>query len=387
MKYYFPIHLDGGNRGCEGIAKGTAQLLRCEQSQMVGLCTNVLLDEKLGIDDYVSLYPIKKMSFIDKIARHIYGFVVRDINKRKRFNYFLRYHDFLKEITRNDLMLSTGGDMMCYDNNQVIYTNEFLHHRGIKTVLWGCSMGKENLTEEKKETLHNFSLIYTRESLTYNFLKSLDVKNVVCYPDPAFVLQPEKVDLPPEFNKNNVVGINLSNFVLGGYSLNSEFGIQVKILIDFILKETNFNILLIPHVTWADQDDRITANKVSEEINNNRLNILNIDNLNYCQIRYVISQCRFFIGGRTHAIISAYSSCIPSIAIGYSIKSRGIAKDLGLPDNLVVDSKKEIKRNELLDSFLYLIENEQSIKFHLHKVIPDYVKKTYMIRADISKLK
>ena len=24
MKYYFPIHLNGGNRGCEAISKGTA---------------------------------------------------------------------------------------------------------------------------------------------------------------------------------------------------------------------------------------------------------------------------------------------------------------------------------------------------------------------------
>ena len=27
MKIYFPIHFDGGNRGCEAIAKGTALLL------------------------------------------------------------------------------------------------------------------------------------------------------------------------------------------------------------------------------------------------------------------------------------------------------------------------------------------------------------------------
>ena len=27
MKIYFPIHLDGGNRGCEAIAKGTAVIL------------------------------------------------------------------------------------------------------------------------------------------------------------------------------------------------------------------------------------------------------------------------------------------------------------------------------------------------------------------------
>ena len=27
MSYYFPVHIDGGNRGCEAIAKGTAILL------------------------------------------------------------------------------------------------------------------------------------------------------------------------------------------------------------------------------------------------------------------------------------------------------------------------------------------------------------------------
>ena len=27
MRYFFPIHLDGGNRGCEGIAKGTAIII------------------------------------------------------------------------------------------------------------------------------------------------------------------------------------------------------------------------------------------------------------------------------------------------------------------------------------------------------------------------
>ena len=28
MRIFFPIHLDGGNRGCEAIAKGTAILLQ-----------------------------------------------------------------------------------------------------------------------------------------------------------------------------------------------------------------------------------------------------------------------------------------------------------------------------------------------------------------------
>lgn len=63
-------------------------------------------------------------------------------------------------------MLSTGGDMMCYADNEVIYTNEYLYDRRIRTVLWGCSIGEENLTFRKLETLKHFSAIYARESLT-----------------------------------------------------------------------------------------------------------------------------------------------------------------------------------------------------------------------------
>ena len=40
-KFYFPVHLDGGNRGCEGIAKGTAAILGEPKENLIGLCRNV----------------------------------------------------------------------------------------------------------------------------------------------------------------------------------------------------------------------------------------------------------------------------------------------------------------------------------------------------------
>lgn len=39
MKFYFPLHLDGDNRGCEAIAKGTAMLLNVPKENLIGLCT------------------------------------------------------------------------------------------------------------------------------------------------------------------------------------------------------------------------------------------------------------------------------------------------------------------------------------------------------------
>lgn len=59
MKIYFPIHLDGGNRGCEAIAKGTAEILGLPKEQLIGLCRNIELDKRLKVDDYVTLWNQK----------------------------------------------------------------------------------------------------------------------------------------------------------------------------------------------------------------------------------------------------------------------------------------------------------------------------------------
>lgn len=141
-------------------------------------------------------------------------------------------------------MISTGGDMMCYGNNMVNVTNNFLHERGVRTVLWGCSMGEQNYTPEKHETLRNFSLIYARESLSYNFFKNLGLKNVVCLPDPAFVLEPQVTALPSFFGDNEVIGINISPYILKGNNMCSTFGKELKSLLDFIFNETKLYVLL-----------------------------------------------------------------------------------------------------------------------------------------------
>ena len=373
MNFYLPIHLDGGNRGCEAITKATAQILGYSPQEIIALSKNQELDNRLHLGDFVTIVKAPTTSLTFRIHRKLRSILVQDKAKLNHFSYSHYYDPFLNQISSDDVMISTGGDMMCYVNNEVIYTNEELHKRGVKTFLWGCSIGEENLTPEKISTLRHFTKIYARESLTAKVLMDLKLSNVFTFPDPAFILQPEKCELPAAFFRD-VIGLNLSNFILGDFSLNTPFGSEVISLINSILKDTNLNILLIPHVFWANQDDRIIVTLVADYFNfNPRIFILDSDSLNYCQIRYVISKCRYFIGARTHAVISAYSTCVPTIALGYSIKSKGSAKDLELPENLVVDSKKCHKKC-LVNSFEYLVENENQIRQHLMNVMPDYIK-------------
>lgn len=373
MKILLPIHLDSGNRGCEAITLSTVKILNIPKEQIIALSNNITLDKRLGLDKQVTLQTPPPTTIGFKIKRKLLRVLTRNDLRTTIYTYQHTYLPFLKQASENDIMLSTGGDMMCYDNNQVIYTNEVMASKGIKTVLWGCSIGKENLNHEKIKTLQHFSKIYARESLTAEVLTDLGLKNVATFPDPAFILKPESCHLPEIFSKE-VIGINLSNYVVGDYSLETKFGNEIRKLIEYVLQETNLNILLIPHVLWEGQDDRIITNHIIDLYkNNSRVAALNSDLYNYCQLRYIISQCKYFIGARTHSVISAYSTYTPAIALGYSIKSKGIAKDLKLPKELIIDSKN-YTNDELLYSFKYLLNSREEIQKHLQNIMPGYVK-------------
>ncbi len=79
---------------------------------------------------------------------------------------------------------------------------------------------------------------------------------------------------------------------------------------------------------------------------------------------------------RTHATIAAYSSCVPTLVVGYSIKARGIAKDLfGTDEGYVLPVQALAKKEDLVNAFDWLYQNAQAQKAHLQQIMPDYCKR------------
>lgn len=383
MKYFLPTHCDAGNRGCEAITKATSIILKIPSTDLLILSKDPKEDVKFELGKISTIHKLKEIStFVWQIIKIKHKFT-KNIYKRKSYIYSAQYDNFLDRMKKEDILLSTGGDMFCYDDNEAVYTSSFAQKHGIKSILWGCSIGEENLDEEKIKILNNFDLIYVRESLSLKVLKNKRLNNVCLFPDPAFILEPEKIELPEFMKSSDLIGLNISNFVLNGFSLDTHFGKEITEVIDYIIEKTNLKIALFPHVLWKSQDDRIVSAQIFNKYKKTgRIWIFETEKNGYCAIRYAISKCRYFIGARTHAVISAYSTCVPTIAIGYSIKSIGIAKDLGLDNYLVVDSKN-IRRNVLLNSFLLLIKNETDIKAHLQQIIPTYKNSVYDIKHKI----
>lgn len=376
MKYYFPLHFDGGNRGCEAIAKGTSNIIGANKEDMIAYCRNIPLDTRLGLSELYTLVPKRKLSFTMRVQNKIHSMFVHDEAKTKYYCYPYEYNGFLNLVGDDDVMLSTGGDMLCYNDNEVNYTVNYLAERKRKTVLWGCSVGEANLTPDKIDALRKFSLVVPRESLTEKLFERLGLKNIRLFPDPAFGLKPEECELPDDMQDGSFIGINLSNFVGYDVSGSSLVGKNLRNLLSYILKRTKKKVMFIPHVLWGAQNDKAVCITLMREFNQpDRLFILDSEKYNYCQIRYIISKCEMFIGARTHAVISAYSTCVPTLALGYSVKSKGIAKDLSLPDYTVVNSVGVTHADEMSSAFETFVNNSDKIRLHLERVMPEYVSR------------
>ena len=105
--------------------------------------------------------------------------------------------------------------------------------------------------------------------------------------------------------------------------------------------------------------------------------ILLPNNLTAIQYKGYIARMRFFIGARTHATIAAYSNCVPTMVLGYSIKSRGIAKDLFGEEKLVLGINDISNTEKLTKGFDELLRDENEIRKTLEKRIPEIKKMSY----------
>ena len=148
----------------------------------------------------------------------------------------------------------------------------------------------------------------------------------------------------------------------------------------WILENTECAIALIPHVVWEDNDDRTVLRELYNEFKNTGRVVL-IDDCNCMQLKGYISRCRFFVGARTHATIAAYSTGVPTLVLGYSIKSRGIAKDLfGTEKNYVISVQDLREKENLFGAFRWIFEHEHEIKGRLENVMDEYVERARNIK-------
>ena len=387
MKDNIVMYYHGGskNHGCEAIIRSTAKLFN---KKIPTYSMYPKEDEKYDLDKVVDLYYDQETVVQKPSLKYYISALQIKMFKQTSINTYFRWQTFFKTIKRGHVYLATGGDNYCYtDLGKLADYNELIKKRGGKTVLWGCSIEPDNIKGKTIDDLKRYDLIVARESLTVNALKEAGIThNVVCFPDPAFGLTADKLELPANFIEHNMVGINVSPLVI---SCENQKGVTLRNyieLINYILEETQMGIALIPHVVKEESDDYEVLSQIKQYFaENDRVVLLGDHN---CQeIKGYISRCRFFVGARTHATIAAYSTGVPTLVVGYSIKARGIAKDLfGTYDNYVLPVQDLTTERELVEAFKWIQKNEENIKQRLATIIPEYETLLGELRDTIERL-
>lgn len=362
-------HIGSENHGCEALVRTVSRLLG---GPCVLLSENPNQDAVYGVDRVVqvkdALSDVSKWSF-DFIRAYTALKLWKDYSHMDAS----RFYGPIRRVASGTIGVSIGGDVYCYeDYPKYILIHQKLKKYAQKTILAGCSIEPKLLEDPRMVTeLRSFDYIIARESISYEALKSAGIQNVHLMPDSAFTLPIQyRGDARYDAFLRNAVGLNLSPLV--ERKSNAVFDNYLE-LIRWILQETIWNVALIPHVVWKGNDDRDVLERLWKAAGvSDRVRVLSDGTC--MELKGDISRCRFFVGARTHATIAAYSTCVPTLAIGYSVKARGIARDLfGTEDGYSISCQELKHPNDLTEIFCDFIGKENAIRSHLEQIMPGYI--------------
>lgn len=377
MRFYLFGHSGSRNRGCEAIARTSSMLIKS-----IGGDPRVVLYSRRPHEERGLAFP-----HVDEIKTHMapnasLAFFLSGVSYvlTGRLRTAMYFEPFLRDIARDDVCLSIGGDNYCYERNIKILSplNALVRAKTDKLALWAASIEPEFLKiPELREDLARFDAITARESITFEALADVGLgARTSLYPDPAFLMGAQSVTLPAAWQTGNTVGVNISPMVFRYAREQNTLSDAAYLLVKHILDTTDASVALIPHVTWSASNDLTTHAAIAKRFEGNA-RVINIgDGYSAEQLKGIISQCRLFVGARTHATIAAYSTLVPTLVLGYSVKSKGIARDLfGTHEEYVLPVQQLTEAAQLTRAFDALRERERELRDQLTAIMPGYLDK------------
>ena len=360
MRIGLYAHGGSGNHGCEALVRSTMRFLGEHEYTLFSECPEE--DYRYGLGELASIVP--SQNDMPRGLGLLAYYIRMKITLNDSVYWRMRYNDFTKKIKGLDLAVAIGGDNYCYSGfpERFSILNRKMARKGIPIILWGCSIDKELISPTILEDLKRYCLIVARESISFDSLKESGLGNVLLMPDTAFLLDEKDLALPGGFIPNNMVGLNVSPLIIRKEIVPGVILQNCRRLIDSILENTDMGVALIPHVVWKGNDDREPLRQLYEEYHSSG-RVLMIEDFDVRIIKGIIRRCRFLVAARTHASIAGYSTGVPTLAIGYSVKSRGIATDLfGTADHYVLPVEEMKEDDVLTHAFLWLLTHEENVR-------------------------
>lgn len=350
------------NGGCEAITKGTLEILKQSMPQMSVL--DSFFDYTGRFKTAEGVYPVAYPArwtakwWILQPALHY----------SSAWTSYLLYRSHEKEIKNSAAVLSLGGDNYSLDYGvprRFIAMGQYVRKHHIPFVIWGASIGPfERGSSFEKQMAHHLKhevdLILVREEETKRYLQSIGVAdNVRVLADPAFMMQPEPCSekLPAAYVCINFSDLMAKYVTRGNMEQWLDYCAQ---MIDLLAEVTTLPLVFVPHV----KADYSFAQRILPKAKHADRVVLLSDKLNAAQMKGVIAKAECNIACRTHSTIASFSSSVPTLSLGYSIKSKGLNLQMyGHEDFLIY--KEEITPQKVKEVFVQMCAQNEAIRKQL----------------------
>ncbi len=236
-------------------------------------------------------------------------------------------------------------------------------------------------------------LVYTRDNISAEYIKSISNIDIKLASDMAFKLPYDKTKYTIDNKKINI-GINVSSLLWDSeWSKQNHFGLTVDYkefhttVIDYLIKNKNkYDIHIIPHVinlkepNHRENDYRI-CNKLKEVYGDDIIIAPPFDNP--VEAKSYISNMDIFIGSRMHATIASLSSNVATIPFSYSRKFEGLFGNIDYP---YIISAKTITTQKAIENTINWINDYKTLEKESVRASEIAIKKLDGLEADIKSL-
>jgi polysaccharide pyruvyl transferase WcaK-like protein len=406
-KFVFLGNGSYNNHGCEAIVHGTMEILKHAFGEHIIACNGVS-ERPPVVEEQEKMIPIQAVcsysisetsSFLERCRNKLIKLRSAEVPYAKKV--------IAPHLRDAVAMLALGGDNFSLEYGipySFLGWNSIARDAGMPVFIWGASVGpfskEEKFERQFVQHARTLTRIFVRETETISYLTRLGLEHkLYLAADPAFAMLPKKPRHEVE-SLEQAVGINLSplmaQFVTAGdMDAWKEMAVQMILAVSKAVKRP---IALIPHVNateatrscdpgWYYKDDYGFLAGVKNDPRLKGLSITLLSNeLSAPELKHEISRLWAFAGARTHATIAAFSTGVPCISLAYSVKARGLNKDvLGTTDFCI--SPTMLSPTRLVDAFKELEGARTDIIQRYELVIPKLKKSAYaageILKADI----
>ncbi|MFC4811407.1 polysaccharide pyruvyl transferase family protein [Paenibacillus sp. GCM10023250] len=292
-----------------------------------------------------------------------------------------------------DVVVSCGGGFLLSHGFSVALLQHLAQIKaaidlGKPVIIYSQSIGPfynkfmQNVT---RDILNKVTKIYIRETVSQSWLQKIGCNEnlIEVVPDSAFCMMEEESKTINKLlakiksqHKGPLIGVTVRDWNFPELKDKDEqrksYVNSIRALINFLTAKIDAKLIFMPQVLGPNpfNDDRIISREILAGINPKQAELLDLD-LSPRELKYFYSKMDMFVGTRMHSNIFALSSNIPTVAINYEHKTRGIMNMLGL--NEYVIEINTIKPDELMAVSDKCWKNKAEIKRHLESKIPQII--------------